>query len=47
MKTATSRVGQRKTAKKKMPDFAARARRIFGNRKINTAAILDHSKGRH
>ena len=33
------------SAKRKMPDFAARARSVCGNRKINTAAIVDHNKG--
>ena len=33
------------SAKRKMPDFAARARSVCGNRKINTAAIIDHNKG--
>lgn len=36
-----------KPSRRKMPDFAARARRIFGDRKINTAAILEHNKGRY
>ena len=33
------------SAKRKMPDFAARARSVCGNRKNNTAAIIDHNKG--
>ena len=36
-----------KAAKKRMPDFAARAKSVCGNRKIDTAAILDRNKGRH
>lgn len=36
-----------KARKLKMPDFAARARAIFGGRKIDTAALLDHNKGRY
>lgn len=35
-----------KTAGRVVPDFAARARRVCGSRKINTASILDHNKGR-
>jgi antitoxin (DNA-binding transcriptional repressor) of toxin-antitoxin stability system len=36
-----------KTAKRKMPDFAARLRRIYGDKIVNTAAILDYNKGRY
>jgi len=30
----------------KMPDFAARARKMCGGRKIDTASLLDYNKGR-
>ncbi|MEI8342361.1 MAG: hypothetical protein WCH43_12615 [Verrucomicrobiota bacterium] len=33
--------------KRKMPDFAARAKSICGGLKIGTASILDHNKGRY
>ena len=36
-----------KVPKPKMPDFAARAKSVCGNRKINTAALLDQNKGRY
>ena len=39
--------GAAKASKRKMPDFAARARSVCGNRKINTGALLDHNKGRY
>lgn len=39
--------GSAKAVKRKTPDFAARARKVCGNRKIDTAALLDHNKGRH
>ena len=38
--------GATKIPKRKMPDFAARAKSVCGNRLINTAAILEHNKGR-
>jgi antitoxin (DNA-binding transcriptional repressor) of toxin-antitoxin stability system len=37
----------KKTGKLKMPDFAARARKICGDRLIDTASLLDHNKGRY
>jgi antitoxin (DNA-binding transcriptional repressor) of toxin-antitoxin stability system len=33
--------------KRNMPDFASRARSVCGNRKINTAELLEHNKGRY
>ena len=32
---------------REMPDFAARAKSVCGNRKINTAALLEHNRGLH
>lgn len=37
----------RKVSGRTMPDFAARARSVCGDRKIDTAAILAHNKGLH
>ena len=37
----------KKASKLKMPDFAARAKAISGGRKIDTASLLDYSKGRY
>lgn len=37
--------GPAKAPKRKIPDFAARIKAVCGDRKINTAAILDHNKG--
>jgi antitoxin (DNA-binding transcriptional repressor) of toxin-antitoxin stability system len=39
--------GSASIPKPKMPDFAARARSVCGDRKINTGAILDRNKGRY
>jgi len=37
--------GARKVSKRRVPDFASRARKICGDREIDTAALLDHGKG--
>jgi antitoxin (DNA-binding transcriptional repressor) of toxin-antitoxin stability system len=39
-------VPEQPTARKfKMPDFAARAKALFGDRVIDTASLLDYNKG--
>ena len=39
--------GSLKAPKRKMPDFAARAKSVCWNRKINTATLLDRNKGQY
>ncbi len=39
--------GAARIVSQKTPDFAARAKRIFGDRIIDTAAILDYNKGHY
>ncbi|MGA3170232.1 MAG: hypothetical protein ABSE62_04395 [Chthoniobacteraceae bacterium] len=36
-----------KARKRKMPDFAARAKAVCGGKTINMTAILDYNKGRY
>jgi len=37
----------RKGKRTEMPDFAARIKAVCGERKIDTAALLDYNKGRY
>jgi antitoxin (DNA-binding transcriptional repressor) of toxin-antitoxin stability system len=39
--------GSERDSTLKMPDFAARAKSVCGTRKIDTAALLQHNKGRY